>query len=452
MTYDLIILLCTIFAVAALLDSNSQIYSSCNTKEAESVANCFRFVDRDNSNCPVEKWFEVMASEDIKIKNHGVFINIGVNKGYNFANWIDLFLPWTNVDASAWFSKMEVMQLFRRSKDNFCPPCGCCGDCGSKFHVNYSSSSSIAVGKPANFLFVGVDLNKGNLHGIQQIVDSLSDNIKNQVSFLLLHAAGAAEKGVIRIPICDSGSESCRIPDNSDTDTNVKYENVPAETIDDLIHNLISNHSHKHPQLLDLYKVLQAKHISSELNSTVTSSSSNSGLIDIIQIDTEGHDALVLRGGAHIFKHRAVRCIIFEYHSFHPWNTLKLQESVRDLHEYGYDCFFMGNERLWPISDQCWHDIYEFHHWSNVLCILRGDIWHRAVYPYVVERDKKPHEFPEGSIIQPHNSRAVYLIQDNKTHLFNNGKAFMSRGYDFEKVSRVDAFLLCFREAGDTLF
>lgn len=35
----------------------------------------------------------------------------------------------------------------------------------------------------------------------------------------------------------------------------------------------------------------------------------------------------------------------------------------------------------------CWDDLYEIHSWSNVLCVRRGDIWHKvAKHKYAVTK------------------------------------------------------------------
>jgi hypothetical protein len=42
------------------------------------------------------------------------------------------------------------------------------------------------------------------------------------------------------------------------------------------------------------------------------------------------------------------------------------------LDDSGYDCFFMGNGRLFRITG-CWAPDLEFKGWSNVMCTRRGD-------------------------------------------------------------------------------
>ena len=63
-----------------------------------------------------------------------------------------------------------------------------------------------------------------------------------------------------------------------------------------------------------------------------------------------------------------------------------MEDTVRYLDVHGMDCFFQGSKRLWPISGSCWHENYEFHSLSNVMCVLREDPW-RHVIQQVSERD-----------------------------------------------------------------
>jgi hypothetical protein len=61
---------------------------------------------------------------------------------------------------------------------------------------------------------------------------------------------------------------------------------------------------------------------------------------------------------------------------------------VQELDGFGYDCFFEGQSRLWRITGDCWDSLYEFHKWSNVMCLLRTDIWMKSIHRYIVTKDK----------------------------------------------------------------
>jgi Methyltransferase FkbM domain len=88
----------------------------------------------------------------------------------------------------------------------------------------------------------------------------------------------------------------------------------------------------------------------------VTSSSSSSSArwsdepqIDILQIDTEGFDALVLKGARQLLEKGLVRLLIFEYHGKDPWPQYPLKDIVDSMKPL-YDCFFEGTGRLWRLT------------------------------------------------------------------------------------------------------
>ena len=117
---------------------------------------------------------------------------------------------------------------------------------------------------------------------------------------------------------------------------------------------------------------------------------------------------------------------MFEYHFMDIWKTVQLEDVVHVLDLHDFDCYFQGNARLWPITGKssvatvscsflrgyyfsccniripllssysnfslfkyiyivgsCWDARYEFKFWSNVLCVLRGDVWHTVIQKYV---------------------------------------------------------------------
>ena len=73
-----------------------------------------------------------------------------------------------------------------------------------------------------------------------------------------------------------------------------------------------------------------------------------------------------------------VRVLVFEYHGNCPWPTIGLEKQISILDDFGYDCFFIGKTRLWQITG-CWHSLFEFYRWANVICVKRGDKWHKPL-------------------------------------------------------------------------
>jgi len=153
---------------------------------------------------------------------------------------------------------------------------------------------------------------------------------------------------------------------------------VPISTLDNFIFNFTRAHKHSHDH------VRRLAHLLADNTSTQIRRASQ---IDILLIDAEGYDALVIRGSKRLLQKKAIRCLIFEYHRLSPWDSMRLETTVQELDVFGYDCFFEGQSRLWRITGDCWHSLYEFHKWSNVMCLLRTDIWMKSIHRYIVTKD-----------------------------------------------------------------
>ncbi len=97
--------------------------------------------------------------------------------------------------------------------------------------------------------------------------------------------------------------------------------------------------------------------------------------IDVLEIDTEGFDPLVLKGATKVLQSNLVRLLIFEYHGMAEWQKKDLKDVVDSLDQVGYDCYFMMNTKRSLLRlTGCWVSAFEFHSWSNVACVWRGDI------------------------------------------------------------------------------
>ena len=88
--------------------------------------------------------------------------------------------------------------------------------------------------------------------------------------------------------------------------------------------------------------------------------------IDLLSVDTEGHDAAVLLGAEANLASKRVRVVEFEYHSMGRWRNESLHNVISRLKSHGYECFWQSNiGQLSPFLVSC---SYEFKDWSNVLC------------------------------------------------------------------------------------
>lgn len=161
-------------------------------------------------------------------------------------------------------------------------------------------------------------------------------------------------------------------------------------------------------------------HLNSYSDSSNSKSNSNTNtedMVDILQIDTEGHDAEVLKSARRLIQGHRVRALIFEYHGYKPWADTMLKEVLLTITTHHMVCYYMGQKRLWPISNTCWHDRYETHQWSNIMCVLKSDLWYKAIQPLVMTVDAMRAKVLNGSVIDAFRYQELDLIRDNKTQV-----------------------------------
>eukprot|EP01039_Chlorochromonas_danica_P002374 gene2374-2606_t len=369
-------------------------FLSCSNETAALIVNRFIASKRDGSSCPAEKWLPLMMKTDPY--SDKVFMNVGFNKGYNFAIWLNIFAPWMNVTATKW-------------RDELCPLkhtvhcCGVCDDC----EIEFPSMNLSYPKHPYTLTMIGAELNSISVESIPKVFDQViatadpfnktrSLSMMTHTRVFTFHGAISDHNGNITVANCNFGIETCTIVPASDR----KAKTVPALTIDSLTKDFLATH--------DTY---MHHHHSIKLNALkANSTSSRQGrrkhyLIDILMIDAEGYDAKALKGCRELFEKHYVRVLIFEYHKIYPWNEFALANVLTSLQAYDFDCYFQGQGRLWKITGNCWHEKYEFHEWSNVMCFQRNDIWHKAVQDLVVRR------MPDNKILArvelKHNTKSL---------------------------------------------
>lgn len=445
------------------------------TNDAERLS--YRFVQawgpnkwqRDGSNCPVEAWLSRWAEYDLLVEaffNHemekvdkistkggaGVgmkrgglhrvqysrhrklLVNVGFNKGYNFAIWGSLFANWSGLNPVTWH------QLLMRVRPKLSSDTACgahaCADCRTRFNIDPSLVSQSGqmgnVSRGEKLVMLGVDLNPVNV----ELVGNVSDFIVGHDNPLLnlrgvdIHLVGAAvsdKNGTMKLPVCPVTDEECAIDTLSPLQEGLKekkklhYQEVNVVTIDDVVRMVRER---------GLYTPVEAETERSRFNSWFhrklmrrhgasvgerkTGGHSGAGkddgqgpqttnatllgafpspplhkpLVDILMIDTEGNDPKALQGASGLLAGKGAKVVIFEYHRNGEWGKWRegvtLEKSINLLDSWGYDCYWQGNARLWPITG-CYHSNYETHNWSNVMCILRGDFYHNVVQNLVVD-------------------------------------------------------------------
>ena len=259
-----------------------------------------------------------------------------------------------------WFKAIDKTGIYPNWKD----ACGKCNDCWVK--VNGSRWSFTE--EESSILMIGIDLNEQNVQLVRDVQRYVVEENRDTVNFrklniTLIHAGGSDKDGKIRLNSCLPGDESCSLDSVLNETSDVEHDSSRVKTVPLLtVENLITK--------LDESEGLSA----------------GGSIVDILMIDAEGFDPLILRGSNELFRQGRVRCVIFEYHGIGPWLQYLLKDIVNEFQEFEMDCYFQGNGRLWPLSG-CWDNAYEFHWWSNVMCVKREDPYHASINDFVVRSD-----------------------------------------------------------------
>ena len=113
----------------------------------------------DSSYCPDDSLLEkLQESNSQRNRDCGVFVNIGFSKGYNFAKWMNIFVPWSKMTTLVWNSRLRALNP--EEKDS----CGTCNECNSTF--NDKRIESTAKGE---FVFIGLDANGHNIKKVSEV-------------------------------------------------------------------------------------------------------------------------------------------------------------------------------------------------------------------------------------------------------------------------------------------
>lgn len=329
--------------------------------DCSSLARAFVNHSFDGSNCPQESWMEVFRAIDPQPNKN--MINIGFNKGYNFAMWSSLWVPSANVNVQTWYDALKELGV---------NDCGICNDCKLRInnedfrtgHRRNNTRSTLSM--PPTLVMVGVDLNQKNLGLIQKISERFDVQTleKRNVHVHTILAAASDRNGKVWIPQCPHGSEVCSIAPAENVNTmslqelRKLYQVVPMVTVDSLVEDLIKS------KVLKPFRKTRRR-------------SARSTRVDILLIDTEGNDVSVIEGATRSLRSGMVRMLIFEYHRQGQWSKTSLESVVSKLSRFKYDCYFEGQARLWKLTD-CWDAAYEIRRWSNVMCLRRGNVWHQV--------------------------------------------------------------------------
>jgi hypothetical protein len=224
-------------------------------------------------------------------ENTRIFINVGFNKGYNFANWMNAFIP-ENITAKSWHGALvnSLPQNMSKYAD-----CGACADC--KFEISRDllkfSDTQLRFSAIRDIVLIGLDLNCKNIEIVNGIIDQVGSSTDMRMSGVTTYLTCVAVSDHIgevqlRATECDPGYEICSIHlgeekyatvmDNNTTSnittsnttsntttSNTKTSNnatipatvsVPISTLDNYISNFTHSHKHSHDHVRRLAHLL----------------------------------------------------------------------------------------------------------------------------------------------------------------------------------------------------
>lgn len=242
--------------------------------------------------------------------------------------WLDLVSPLiadtnmviVNIGANKGFNVNSFLKRFQRgwSTTNVAwhaqspsAGCGVCGACSSEVALTYGR---------ANVYAIAVEMANSNYENLKKMFAHF------KVPGDVIHAAGGEQPGfAYEPPNVTAGTEYMGIQSQG-----IK---IPMVSVD---------------------QIVSERRLDS---------------IDLLSIDTEGHDAPVLRGAAKTLEKRLAKVVEFEYHGVGAWAAgEKLDDAIAMMRRFGYTCFWQSNSGpLSPFFSNC-ASAYEFKSWSNVVC------------------------------------------------------------------------------------
>jgi FkbM family methyltransferase len=294
----------------------------CSANETETIASQEPV---PNSNCPVTSRIMEALLNATSHSKPAVIVTVGCNKAYDFIHSLRL---WSRDEK---FSVKKLVKAHLKnglSNDSYAGICGA----GEKAEAVHKTTENVGIREALGWCFEPVPANIELLRKSFSDLGYLSDERVHLVQAALSSHAGTAhfQRGFTGV------ENSGMVQETGAPNNGIALVNMV--TLDD------------------------------ELFSKVNK-------IDVLSIDTEGNDAKVLIGSLQLLSNRKVRYMEFEYHEFGQWVKSDLNDLTDILDQFGYDCYFPGNNgQLWRLTG-CWHDSYYKKRWSNVACIDRGEVY-----------------------------------------------------------------------------
>jgi FkbM family methyltransferase len=273
------------------------------------------------TNCPADhRWMAEMAALDGSPDK--VILNIGCNKGNDVIQAMELWDPKGADATTKWFDYYETVL---KSSHFVCPV--------TKTKKPGSQTTANGGRAPLGICVEAMPANAKALDTAAKELGYKMDSLK------IIHAA-ASDKTVpgatVKFPDGAVGAETGSI--------GVGNVDVPLVTVDSLVSELA------------LSKV------------------------DLLIIDTEGHDPAVIRGAEKTLP--ITRYITFEVHrdlTDTAWGKTSLASIIKLLDTHGFECYWAGNRGQLMNIQRCWSSQFEVGTWANVACVKRTDPWFHAL-------------------------------------------------------------------------
>jgi len=248
---------------------------------------------------------------------------------------------------------------------------------------------------------------------LQETVNSLSPIFDNR--FFVSHAAVGPTTGFLYFPSVGAGIEDLGLGAcEENPETKDFCAKVPSLKIDDFVRQkvLASNQPLEAAMKADLeaYEQIERKQqedskqdgSSKQGNSrSVWASYQPNFVIDWLNVDLEGYDWQGLgKGGADWTLHHT-GYLEFEYHAVGAWKDDQLSDAVEYLNEFGFTCYWAGNDGWLARMTNCFQSYMEFHQWSNVACANRYLRPHLAAQMENIYHQSLLYGFPKEAKREP---------------------------------------------------
>ena len=314
-----------------------------------------QFVRRSSflGGCTANHSWQAAAAQAANVEHPIRFINVGANKGYEIANFLQNWAPERNVTRRQWKNRILQYAAVQRSGYLRWAAAGACKD---GYQSKRSEQEALSKARRARRSGTTVEVHAFELSastaqllhwlvnatGVGDLVTVHNQPVANVSKLVPVPPAIAA--GGERFGICLG--RSCRRRGHVD---------VLATSLDDFItQNALSRVYH-------------------------------------VTIDAEGWDAVILEGLRSSLRAKIVQLVEFEYHVKGFWglphsspDRRSLAGTLRWMSDMGWFCFMQARSGLLPVSPPCWRDSFEVNRWINLVCAQRGSEMFRVLRDFTV--------------------------------------------------------------------